>query len=356
MVAKCEVRCVTNDLYSQSKPVYWLDRLDVLRNGITPAPVHVQLVLSDLCNQDCGFCAYRMSSGLSNELFPDGKRRNPRRMIPADKAREIIDDCAAIGVKGLQFTGGGEPTMHPDHLEMFGRAQQHGIATALVTNGVNLDPSHPAVRGMSWVRVSVDAGSAETYARVRRVGAKHWAKVWERIGELAALCSGTVSVGYVVTPQNFRELPAAAELARAAGVANVRVGAVFSADGVDHYGASLGEIDSVIADAKDRFGDLIVNLFDRRIADLDSGSPEDAVCGYQHLSTYIGGDLGVYRCCNTAYTRAGKVADLHDRRFADLFGAPVEPFDARGCRFCQFQGQNKVIAATQVKPIHAEFV
>jgi len=344
------------DIYSQSKPVYWLHRLHTLRTGVNPAPVHVQLVLSDLCNQDCGFCAYRMSAGLSNELFPEGKRKNPNRMIPADKAREIIDDCAELGVQGLQFTGGGEPTMHPDHLELFARAQRHGISTALVTNGVNLDPEHPAVRAMSWVRVSVDSGTPQTYASTRGVSAKHWSKVWEHVAALASNCSGTVSVGFVMTPANFRELPAAAELARASGVANIRVGAVFSAEGAGFYGRGLSEIRAVIADAKGRFGDLIVDLFDRRIEDLDAGSPTEPLCGYQHLSTYIGGDLGVYRCCNTAYTRAGKVADLHDRRFRDLFGGPVEPFDATSCRFCQFRGQNQVIAATQRKSLHSEFV
>lgn len=347
---------MTDELYSQAKPVYWLDRLETLRSGIMPAPVHVQLVLSDLCNADCIFCAYRMSNGLSNELFPEGKRKNPNRMIVSDKAREIIDDCAALGVRGLQFTGGGEPTMHPDHLEMFTRAQRHGISTALVTNGVNLDPTHPAVRAMSWVRVSVDSGTAQTYASTRGVSEKHWHKAWENISALAESCSGTVSVGFVVTPQNFRELPAAAELAQASGVANIRVGAVFSTAGAGYYGHHMAEIRAVIAHTKVRFGELIVDLFDRRIEDLDAGSPDEALCGYQHLSTYIGGDLGVYRCCNTSYTRAGKVADLHDMRFADLFGKPVEPFDATSCRFCQFRGQNQVIAATQRKPVHAEFV
>ena len=346
---------MTNDMYSQAKPVYWLDRLHTLRSGVSPAPVHVQMVLSDLCNEDCKFCAYRMSAGLSNELFPEGNRKNPNRMIPTVKAREIIDDSAAIGVKGLQFTGGGEPTMHPDHLELFGRAQRLGIATALVTNGVRLDATHPAVCAMEWVRVSVDAGTALTYALTRGVSEKHWFGVWENIGKLVAMCDGVVSVGFVVTPQNFRELSLCADLARSAGVANIRVGAVFSSEGVGFY-SGLAEIRAVIAHAKDRFGEFVVDMFDRRIEDLDAGSPTEPLCGYQYLSAYIGGDLGVYRCCNTAYTRAGKVADLHNQRFADVFDKPVEPFDARGCRFCQFRGQNQVIAATQRKPVHAEFV
>lgn len=345
-----------NDLYSQAKPVYWLDRLASLRSGVLPPPVHVQMVLSDLCNQDCGFCAYRMSSGLSNELFPEGKRKNPNRMIPTAKAEEIIDDCAAIGVQAIQFTGGGEPTVHPDHLALFARAQAHGIATALVTNSVNLDTTHPAVRAMKWIRVSVDAGTPETYARTRRVAARHWQTVWRNVAELAEHCEGTVSVGFVVTPDNYRELTGACELALGAGAANVRVGAVFSADGVGHYGDLLPEVRACIAAARTEFGDLVVDLFDRRIEDLGAGSPTEALCGYQALTTYIGGDLGVYRCCNTAYTRAGKVADLHDVRFAHLYGRPVAEFDARGCRYCQFRHQNMFIAATQRGSTHVEFV
>lgn len=344
------------DLYSQAKPVYWLDRLASLRAGIAPAPVHVQLVLSDLCNQDCGFCAYRMTSGLSNELFPQGTRRNPQRMIPTSKAREIIDDCAALGVRAIQFTGGGEPTVHPDHLALFAHAQSLGIATALVTNSVALDATHPAVHAMSWIRVSVDAGTPQTYARTRRVAPRHWAAAWDKVTELALRCTGTVSVGFVVTPENFRELPLACEMAQRAGVANVRVGAVFSSEGAGYYGSWLPQIRAVLADARARFGDLVVDLFDRRIADLDAGHPTEKLCGYQHLSTYIGGDLGVYRCCNTAYTRAGKIADLHERRFASLFGQAPGDFDATGCRACQFRGQNEVIAATQHKSVHAEFV
>lgn len=343
------------DLYAQDKAVYWLDRLAILRRGVVPAPVHVQLILSDLCDQDCAFCAYRMSSGLSTELFPQGKRKNPNRMIPAGKAREIINDCAAIGVQAIQFTGGGEPTMHPEHLELFGLAQSHGMSTSLVTNGARMDATHPALAAMKWVRVSVDAGDAQTYAKVRRVSEKHWPKVWSNIAALSERCAGTVSIGFVMTEDNFRGLPQAAALAKDAGVSNVRVGAVFSSEGSSYY-RSAEEIRRVIDDTKAVHGDFIVDLFGRRIGDLDAGSPDEAFCGYQYLTTYIGGDLGVYRCCNTAYTRIGKVASLENRRFADLFGGAIEPFDARQCRHCQFLGQNRVIAATQARPVHAEFV
>jgi MoaA/NifB/PqqE/SkfB family radical SAM enzyme len=347
-----------SDLYSQNKVAWHVDRIQALRSGRVPTPVHVQLILSDLCNQDCGFCAYRTSSGLSGELFGTAETHNPNRKISTLKALEIIEDCAELGVQAIQFTGGGEPTVHPDHLEIFAAAQAVGMNTALVTNAVRLDAAHPAVRAMSWVRVSIDAGSPATYASVRRVSELHWTKAWRNIGMLAKHCAGTVGVGFVVTPENFREVGQAARLAKEHGAANIRIGAVFSTDGRGYYGDLIPAIESEIAEAMQHDGDgfEVVNLFGRRIGDLDGGAPSESLCGYQYLTTYIGGDLGVYRCCNTAYTRVGKVADLTNMRFRDLFGGAPKPFDARQCRFCQFRGQNEVLAALLKRPTHAEFV
>lgn len=287
--------------------------------------------------------------------------RNPNRRIPTEKAIEIIDDCSKLGVQAIQFTGGGEPTVHKDHLKLFGLAQALGIKTALVTNGVRLDPDHSAVRAMKWVRVSIDAGTEETYCRIRRVPGNHWRAAWQNIRRLAETCEGIVSVGFVVTPENFTEVAAAASLARESGVKNMRVGAVFSSEGTGYYGDQRPAIRKAINDAKVRLngdGFEIIDLFDRRMADLEAGSPSESLCGYQHLTTYIGGDLGVYRCCNTAYTRAGKVADLHQTRLLDVFApsTPLPEFDARACRFCQFRGQNQVLAALVREPMHSEFV
>jgi len=157
------------NIYSQLKPTWHLDRISALRAGRIPPPVHVHMILSDLCNQNCTFCNYRADEGLSFELFHTPETRNPNRKIPREKALEIIGDCSLMGVKAMHFTGGGEPTVHPNYLELMGYAQGWGIETAIVTNGVKLDVLAPEVQRLKWIRVSVDAGDAETYAAVRRV-------------------------------------------------------------------------------------------------------------------------------------------------------------------------------------------
>src|SRR6185436_9951432 len=82
-------------------------------------------------------CAYRSSNGFSIEQFAGvNGEKNPNRKITTAKAIEILDDCGSLGVKAIQFTGGGEPTVHPDHLLIFEYAQNMGLETSLVTNGV----------------------------------------------------------------------------------------------------------------------------------------------------------------------------------------------------------------------------
>lgn len=344
--------------YSQLKPAWHLDSIRVLREGRAPVPVHVQLVLSDLCNHDCSFCAYRMSNGLSTELFVTPETHNPNRRIETSKAEQIIRECAELGVKAIQFTGGGEPTVHKDHQALFSLAQDLGMQTALVTNGVNLKAT-PAFLRMTWVRVSVDAGTAETYALVRRVSKSHWETVWRNIETFAEQYEGTLGVGFVVTNENWGEMPTAALLAQNAGASSIRLGAVFSADGEDYYGDRRDVITGLAAETERHFSNRtdfrVHNLFGRRMADLHEGRPTDEFCGYQHFTTYIGADLNVYRCCNTAYTKRGTVGSLKDRSLADVLSSRPA-FDARDCSYCQFGGQNRAIASLVREPTHAAFV
>ena len=346
--------------YSQLKPLFHTERLESLRAGLVPAPVHVQLVLSDLCNHDCSFCAYRISNGLSSELFVTAETHNPNRRMSRAKAEEIIDDCARLGVRAIQFTGGGEPTVHPDHLAMFERAQDNGLDTALVTNGVRLDPSHPAVLALKWIRVSIDAGSRDGYARVRGVSAAHWDIVWSVLRTLAESYRGRLSVGYVVTNENYSEIAEFVMHCAANGVKSARVGAVFSESGTDYY-RDKGEIRAALEAAEKvakRQGVELANLFPRRLEDLRHGAPRESFCGYQYFTTYIGADLGVYRCCNTAYTTRGKVGDLREQTFVELWQRRIQAdgFDATGCHFCQFNAQNAAIASAIMKPDDENFV
>jgi len=297
-----------------------------------------------------------MSAGLSTEMFGTAETHNPNRRITFEKAHEIIEDCNAMGVKAIQFTGGGEPTVHQNWETLIRFAQALFIDTALVTNGVNLRPKSPAIYGLSWLRVSIDAGDPVTYAKLRRAPESQWTTAWKNIETIARVFAGTLGIGYVVTPENYTGIAACARLARDAGADNIRIGAVFSKEGLAFYGDGVRAILDHIQLAKEIETPTfkVMDLFGRRFSDLEGGSPKHPFCGYQYFTTYIGADLNVYRCCNTSYTKHGLLGSLKTTRFRDL--KPAWALDARTCTFCQFQGQNETINSALEKPEHGNFV
>jgi len=335
-----------------------MDRLIALRKGEQPPPVHIHFIISDLCNQDCGFCAYRIE-GYTEKfsiIEADGTRNhNPNRMMSYEKASEIIQDCGRLGVKAIQFTGGGEPTVHPQCAGLMTLAQSLGIETAIVTNGVRLDKVIEPVMASTWIRISIDAATEETYCGVRRVPGDHWRRMLKNVRELverrnATKSPLTIGVGYVVTRENYREVYDGCALARDLGVDNIRISAMFQQDDAVYFKGFHGEAAQLCKQAEglstDQF--TVINRFGERVSDLELGHPDYKDCAYQHFVAYIGADLNVYRCCVLSYTERGTVGSLQEQTFADLWESKIKQdlyadFDARGCPRCQFNDKNHAI-------------
>lgn len=348
---------MTDATFSDLKAAWHIERISDLRKGKDIVPTHVQLIISDLCNQDCHFCAYRMETGFSHFDFAENGNKNPKRFIPTAKAREILEDCAALGVGSIEFTGGGEPTVHPDWAEIVHYAQQLGMKTGLVTNGVRLK-DHACLEGLTWLRISLDAGKAETYQRIRRSSA--WNQVMDTLRRVGKLRGPYVGVGFVVTRENYRELAESAAIVKAAGIPYIRVSAMFSMDGVEYYAGIEDEIEEQRRQAKalEDATFKVVDFYDNRRADLIQAKPDYSFCGYQQFVLYIAGNQKVYTCCTNAYTPWGEIGDLREQRFSDWIKAHRRyDFDAQKCHHCQFNGKNRVINyMLNDAPPHVEFV
>ena len=329
-----------------------------MREGRDIAPTHVQLIISDLCNQNCHFCAYRMDTGFSSEKFADEHgNKNPVRFIPTEKCREILDDCAAIGVKALEFTGGGEPTVHKDCYDIIGYAQELGLKTGLVTNGVRIK-EHQCLEKLTWLRVSLDAAKASTYKFIRESGA--FEKVIRNLEYLSKLKGPYLGIGFVITRENYKEIYDACFMAKNIGIPYIRLSAMFSSNGSDYYYGLEEEINEQRERAKilqsDSFN--IVDFFGNRIEDLKQARPDYEFCGYQQFVVYIGGNQKVYTCCTNAYTTHGEIGDLRDQSFCDWWASTSRyGFNARSCHHCQFNDKNKVINyLISPEPAHIDFV
>jgi len=137
-------------------------------------------------------------------------------------ALKAITSMANMGVKSINFTGGGEPTLHKDFDKILGQAFGYGIEVGLFTNGLFKEELiEPIVRKCSWARVSLDAGNKETFTKVKKIDA--FEKVIENTRRLVDRrnyygCDTTIGLGFVISPDNYNDIEEVSDLAKDLGV------------------------------------------------------------------------------------------------------------------------------------------
>ncbi len=348
------------DCYSPLKIFHHRDKIDALRNGERIDPLHVQLILTNRCNERCNFCAYRCKGYSSSEEFVE------QDQIPLDKALEIVKDCSRLNVKAVELTGGGEPTIYPGFDEVCKALNGYGIQFGVVSNGSNW-PGHVvnALWNAAWVRVSIDCASPATYAQIRKSSSQTYYQVRSNLRKLKESSSNVIlGVGFVVTKDNWSEILDAARYAKEDGADNFRISAVFQNEGVSYFSGFYQEASALSKQAKELEDDTftVFNLFGDRIEDLRQRSPSHPYCPIQHLVTYIGADLTLYRCCVLAYNSKGALASLRNQSFYDVWrsqfvGWALNSLNAKTCPVCMFNKKNETIRyAINPSPDHVNFL
>lgn len=93
-----------------------------LASGCSSSPDRIYLEVTQRCNLACPFCYRNAGSAAVEEQS-------------TDELLDLIRSLAILGVHELRFTGG-EPTTHPDILELIDTAIAAGFFVTLGTNGV----------------------------------------------------------------------------------------------------------------------------------------------------------------------------------------------------------------------------
>lgn len=146
-------------------------KLQMLAQGVDVCPSTLELDICSSCNHSCRWC-----------VDPAGSHDNIL-MDPA-VAEAVMKDAYAIGIRGLVFKGGGEPSLHPDFERILRSAAAMGFETGVVTNGTNLDKlSEVYLETLAYVRISVDG--ATPASRLETHGADDFLLLRESIKRLS---------------------------------------------------------------------------------------------------------------------------------------------------------------------------
>lgn len=132
-----------------------------LRPEAAAFPMMCVLALVYVCNARCPSCPY------TNSEIRASYRDTP--YMRPETFRTIADQCGPHGA-WVRISGGGEPMLHPQAVELFEHAKRAGAKVGLITNGSRFTPESTRrllEAGVDMVEFSVDAADPDTYARVR---------------------------------------------------------------------------------------------------------------------------------------------------------------------------------------------
>ena len=355
---------MSGNVYSSLKPFRFADRLATLEAGGVPAPVHVRIKPTNVCNHACYFCAYRRDD------LSLGSSMDQHDRIPRHKMIEIVDDLVGMGVKAVTFSGGGEPLIYPHLVEAITRLANGGVQVAALTNASMLKGkvADAFAQNGAWIRVSIDGWDSTSYAQYRSVRNAEFTKVIANLGAFAARGSQCeLGASVIVDRTNAGHLYELAQTLKNAGVRHVKLsGAILSDSGSDanDYHAKL---EPTVREQIARMRDLDDDTFavvDHYHALPDRFDKAFDWCPFARMLTVIGADCRVYTCQDKAYTDAGALGSIADRSFGDFWFsdenrrrlATINP--SQDCRHhCVAEAKNRLLTdylATRLD--HAAFV
>ena len=197
--------------------IYQGIRAGTLERTAAIPPITVTFDLTGFCNHSCRFCFYA-----DDAFFSQGADRLAVKrigMIETGPVLRALDELARLRTKSIIFSGGGEPVLHRDFVEILNHAIDAGFTVGVVTN-LATDRSEviDALARASWVRVSLNASNDDEFQRVHRPkGGGRFEDILDRAAELRK--RGTPSLGwsYIITEDNYRGFLKAAALARDRG-------------------------------------------------------------------------------------------------------------------------------------------
>ena len=152
------------DMYiGQHKLLSHMDRLVGLESGVVLPPINVEIDLTNRCNLGCQWCdfAHTHVSG------PLSYRRTVETgdVMSTENAATIVRQLGKYGVRSVTWTGGGEPTLHPDFGYVLQMCHESGTDQGIYTNGTNISDSLAKTisRCCRWAYVSLDATTAHRF-------------------------------------------------------------------------------------------------------------------------------------------------------------------------------------------------
>lgn len=173
---------------------YYQDAKKLIK-GEMVIPRMVSVWLTHICNLNCSYCHY---AGL----------RKGGALINSKKFMFLVRELKDLGVESIEFSGGGEPTIHPDCYKLAEEITKDlGLRVGMFTNGAIVDTSR--IGFFDYIRIGLDAMDSDTYSKLKGSSKEAFTKVLDSIKKItSAKVNGFPRVGikFMINSYNFRQI------------------------------------------------------------------------------------------------------------------------------------------------------
>jgi len=310
---------VQDNLYSSLKAFHYAERINAISEGRVPAPIHIRIKPTNVCNHNCWYCAYRTDDLQLGEDMVESDS------IPEDKIYEIVDDLIEMDVKAVTFSGGGEPLLYKPLPEVMKRLSEAGIKIGCLTNGSNLKGKHGDAMALygTWVRISIDAWDDDSYVASRAANPGSFTKLMENITRFCNHKTDcVVGISLIVGKENHSHIFELCKDLKQAGIQHVKLSAAVISNNVHENNAYHEPLLDAVQQQTELTETLqdgtfqVVNHFHTMSERFDKSYSS---CPSMKLMTIIGADQNIYACQDKAYTDGGKIGSIEGDTFKSFW-------------------------------------
>lgn len=149
------------------------------------SPTFVEIHPTNICNLNCVYCSYK-------------ERKQDKISLGSDVLMQLCKDLINLNVKAVCFSGGGEPTLHPQLYDAMKMLYDHGAKLSLLTNGTNYESIIKVAPFCTYVLIHLSSDEEEQIEKIMGSKAKC---VFENITKIKEMAPDVLLGGRIVVNQ-----------------------------------------------------------------------------------------------------------------------------------------------------------
>ena len=301
--------------------------VDHIRRYRRIPPIHAQVIPTNRCNRNCPMCSC--------------SERTKNHEMDLFDVETIAKDLRRLGCRAVTLTGGGEPLVHPQIVDIIRLFHVLDIEIGMTTNGMLLhELPEEVVELLTWCRISND-------------DSRHMSPLY--MASLDKVFVGS-SVGWgfshvVSKTPNFEEIARVVRYANEWKITHVRL----IADLFEPKAVDLTKVRQYLYEE---------GIDDSRVIYQNRQQPvRGGPCYIGYLKPLISADCKVYACCGVQYALDPPTRDLPPELcigdaldLGALYDSSDVQLNGEICKTCYYDNYNNLLGSLLKDTTHEEFV